>query len=156
KDSKVNVDADSSTNIITLPPFPSEPASTVYFVKLTVLDAAKKEVSSNFYWLPAKLSTIAWDKVKDTAFAPIATFEDLTALQQLPRVRLNATAKMEGNDQVRVTIHNPTKSLAFQVHAGIRGANSEDEILPVLWEDNYISLMPGESKTLAARYLKKD
>jgi len=110
----------------------------------------------NFYWLPAKLSTIAWDKVKDTAFAPIATFEDLTALQQLPRVRLSATAKIEGSDQVRVTIHNPTKNLAFQVHVGIRGANSEDEILPVLWEDNYISLMPGQSKTLTARYLKKD
>ena len=156
RDAKLNADPDSSTNVMTLPPFPPEPASTVYFVKLTVLDAAKKEVSSNFYWLPAKLSTIAWDKVKDTAFAPIATFEDLTALQQLPRVRLSATAKIEGSDQVRVTIHNPTKNLAFQVHVGIRGANSEDEILPVLWEDNYISLMPGQSKTLTARYLKKD
>jgi len=156
RDAKLNADPDSSTNVMTLPPFPPEPASTVYFLKLTVLDAAKKEVSSNFYWLPAKLSTIAWDKVKDTAFAPIATFEDLTALQQLPRVRLSATAKIEGSDQVRVTIHNPTKNLAFQVHVGIRGANSEDEILPVLWEDNYISLMPGQSKTLTARYLKPD
>ena len=71
-------------------------------------------------------------------------------------MRLSATAKIEGSDQVRVTIHNPTKNLAFQVHVGIRGANSEDEILPVLWEDNYISLMPGQSKTLTARYLKKD
>ena len=57
-----------------------------------------------------------------------------------------ATAKAEGTDQVRVTIHNPTKNLAFQVHLGIRGANSEEEILPVLWEDNYISLLPRRIK----------
>jgi exo-1,4-beta-D-glucosaminidase len=31
-----------------------------------------------------------------------------------------------------------------------------DEILPVLWEDNYVTLMPGESRTLTARYLSKD
>src|SRR5262249_46385651 len=27
-----------------------------------------------------------------------------------------------------------------------------DEILPVLWEDNYFSLLPGESRVVVARY----
>ena len=124
-------------------------------MKLAIHDGAGKEVSSNFYWLPAKLSAMAWDKVTDTAFAPIGTFEDLTALNQLPKVHLNATAKIKSEDQVRVTLRNPSKNLAFQVHVGIRGTNSEDEILPVLWEDNYVSLLPGESKVIAAHYLKK-
>ena len=31
-----------------------------------------------------------------------------------------------------------------------------DEILPVLWEDNYLTLMPGESRTVTARYLSKN
>jgi exo-1,4-beta-D-glucosaminidase len=124
-------------------------------VKLSLRDAAGKEISSNFYWLPARLSTLAWDKTPDTAFTPIATFEDLTALNSLPGVRLQAAAtseSSEGGDVVRVSIRNPGKDLAFMVHVGICAARSEDEILPVLWDDNYVSLLPGESRELSARY----
>jgi exo-1,4-beta-D-glucosaminidase len=32
-----------------------------------------------------------------------------------------------------------------------KGAKGE-EILPVVWEDNYISLMPGETRELTATY----
>jgi len=30
------------------------------------------------------------------------------------------------------------------------------EILPVLWDDNYIELMPGESREITARFLTAD
>jgi len=42
------------------------------------------------------------------------------------------------------------------VHVGIRPSGSAEEILPVLWEDNYLTLMPSESRTVTARYLSKD
>lgn len=76
-------------------------------------------------------------------------------LSQLQKVHLNACAFAhrypEGED-VRVQIHNPSKSLAFQVHLSVVDKKSGDEILPVLWEDNYFSLMPGESRVVVARY----
>lgn len=157
RESKADVEADSAKQALTLPPFPAEPGAATYFVRLSLRDKSGKEISSNFYWLPARLSTLAWDKTPDTAFTPIATFEDLTALNSLPQVKLRAVAKFEkaeGSDRVRVTIENPGRSLAFQVHVGVRKAHSEDEILPVLWDDNYISLLPGESKVMTARYLE--
>src|SRR5262249_55572159 len=136
----VNVEADTSKRVLTISPFPDQPPTAVYFVKLQLHDRAGKELSSNFYWLPAKLSTLDWDKTPDTVFTPIATFEDLPALNRLPLVRLEASGRIErgpGGDIAWVTLHNPSQNLAFQVHAGIGNANSEDEILPVLWEDNY-------------------
>jgi exo-1,4-beta-D-glucosaminidase len=157
RESKADVEADSAKQVLTLPPFPAEPGAATYFVRLSLRDKSGKEISSNFYWFPARLSTLAWDKTPDTAFTPIATFEDLTALNSLPQVRLQAAAKFEkaeGSDRVRVTIENPGRSLAFQVHVGVRKAHSEDEILPVLWDDNYVSLLPGESKVMTARYLE--
>lgn len=157
RESKADVEANSAKQVLTLPPFPAEPGAATYFVRLSLRDKSGKEISSNFYWLPARLSTLAWDKTPDTAFTPIATFEDLTALNSLPQVKLRAVAKFEkaeGSDRVRVTIENPGRSLAFQVHVGVRKAHSEDEILPVLWDDNYISLLPGESKVMTARYLE--
>jgi exo-1,4-beta-D-glucosaminidase len=30
-----------------------------------------------------------------------------------------------------------------------------EEILPVLWEDNYVSLLPGEERTVEARFPSK-
>jgi exo-1,4-beta-D-glucosaminidase len=156
---KADAAPDSSATVLTLPDLASLSPSSVYFVKLELTDSAGREVSSNFYWLPAKLAVIDWDNTPDSAFTPVKTFEDLTALNQLPGVKLQATAarvNTAAHDRVRVSLHNPSKSLAFQVHVGIRAAGSTDEILPVLWEDNYLSLMPGESRTITARYLSKD
>jgi exo-1,4-beta-D-glucosaminidase len=158
QEATIDVEADSSTRALTLPPLPSEPAATVYFLVLTLRDPAGKELSSNFYWLPTRPSTMAWDEVEDTAYAPVATFEDMTALNRLPKVRLEAAARYEGDaaaDRVHVTLRNPSPNLAFQVHVGVRRVGEGEEVLPVLWEDNYVALMPGESKSLTARYLEK-
>ena len=62
----------------------------------------------------------------------------------------------EANSRVRVTIKNPSERLAFQVHLGIRPKNETAEILPVLWDDNYFELMPGESREISARYFSAD
>jgi exo-1,4-beta-D-glucosaminidase len=156
---KADAGPDSSTTVLTLPDLPSQSQSAVYFLKLALADSAGKEVSSNFYWLPARLAVIDWGNTPDSAFTPVKDFEDLTALNKLPTIKLQASAMREktaANDQVRVRLHNPTKSLAFQVHLGIRTFGSREEILPVLWEDNYVALMPGESTTLTARFLSKD
>jgi exo-1,4-beta-D-glucosaminidase len=151
----IDMDPDRLQRVMTIPSFPSEPA--VYFLKLSLRDRTGREVSSNFYWLPRKLSTLDWDKTPDTAFTPIAAFEDMTGLNQLPSVQIQATARVErqsADSVIRVVLHNSSDHLAFQVHLAIRDSHSEEEILPVLWEDNYVSLMPDESKAIAARFLK--
>lgn len=155
---KTDAGPDSSTTVLTLPDFPAQSQSELYFLKLTLIDSAGKEASSNFYWLPTKLAVIDWENTPDSAFTPVKTFENLTALNSLPRVKLAISANRETSadtDKVRITLHNPSKNLAFQIHLGIRASGSSQEILPVLWEDNYVSLLPGEYKTLTARCLNK-
>src|SRR5208337_3733587 len=155
---KADAGPDSSATVLTLPDLPSQSQSAVYFLKLALTDPAGKQVSSNFYWLPAKLAVLDWDNTPDSAFTPVKTFEDLTMLNKLPNIKLQASATRErsaARDQVRVSLHNPSKNLAFLIHVGIRTSGSREEILPVLWEDNYLTLMPGESKTISARYLTK-
>ena len=62
-------------------------------------------------------------------------------------------AGASGDPEVRVRMHNSSRALAFQIHVGVRDGKSEDEVLPVFWDDNYVSLLPGESRELTARYL---
>jgi exo-1,4-beta-D-glucosaminidase len=149
------LEADGIRKVFDIPAFPDQPDATVYFLKLSLRDVHSKEVSSNFYWLPAKLSTMAWDKTPDTAYTPIATFEDMTALNHLPHVRLQATARLEAgknSSTVAVTLRNSDKYLAFQARLAVNhGAGGE--VLPVLWDDNYVTLLPGETKVVRATYI---
>jgi exo-1,4-beta-D-glucosaminidase len=51
-----------------------------------------------------------------------------------------------------VTVENQSKSLAFFVRLKVDKSKGGDEILPVLWEQNYVSLMPGEKREISATY----
>jgi exo-1,4-beta-D-glucosaminidase len=93
-----------------------------------------------------------WEK-SNWYTTPTASYADFTALSQLPRVKLKVTesTRREGADAItRVRLENPSQSLAFFVRLKVN--KGKEEILPVLWQDNYISLMPGEQREIAATY----
>lgn len=156
---QVNVDvaADSATRILTIPDISG--LSSTYFVHLVLENAAQKQVSSNFYWLSIKPDVLAWDKATwyDT---PTASYSDLTTLNNLMPVSLQLTGKSifaDGRNTTRITVKNPSNNLAFIIHLKITKPDDDkddpgDEILPVLWEDNYFSLLPGEEKEVSASY----
>ena len=86
---------------------------------------------------------------------PTADYADFTALSQLPKVKLKVTDRSErkGEDEVtHVALENPSKNLAFFVRLKVNKGAKGEEILPVVWEDNYISLMPGEKREVSASY----
>jgi len=86
---------------------------------------------------------------------PTESYADYTTLSQLPKVKLNVTERTEhkGEEAVtHVTLTNPSKSLAFFVRLKVDKGSQGDEILPVIWQDNYISLLPGEKREVTATY----
>ncbi len=151
-DGPVNIGPDGVARAFNLP----EPAglTRAYFVKLILTDAHGREVSGNFYWLSTKPETL--DKPRKGSewyYTPTREFADLTALTNLPIVHLNLSAKTarHGADEVtRVTTSNPSKSLAFFVHLKVN--RGSEEILPVIWEDNYFELTPGQKRVVTATY----
>ena len=46
--------------------------------------------------------------------------------------------------------------MAFFVRLKVNKGAKGEEILPVVWDDNYISLPPGETRSLTARYAYRD
>jgi exo-1,4-beta-D-glucosaminidase len=55
-----------------------------------------------------------------------------------------------------ITIKNTGKAVAFFVHVRVLKQKNADDILPVIFSDNYISLAPGESRTIESTYSNKD
>jgi exo-1,4-beta-D-glucosaminidase len=150
----VNIGSDGTVRVLTLPE-PSD-LSPVYFVKLKLEDNAGKSVSENFYWLSTQGDTL--DKPKsgsDWYYTPTKQYADFKALSSLPPVKLNVVAKSgrSGDEYAtHVTVENPTRSLAFFVHLKVNDDRTGEEILPVIWEDNYFSLLPGEKRDITATY----
>ena len=155
---RTDIGPDLTEKIFTFPRKAFELASPIYFAELTLTDAQGELVSANFYWLSAKKNYYNW---ADTdAYTAISSYEDFTALQSFPSAgKLNASASIEQASEgplVRVRLHNPSEHLAFQIHLGIHRKDESSEILPVLWQDNYIELMPGEAREIAAQFLSAD
>jgi len=159
KDVPVDVTPDSSTHVVAIPAI--DGLTSTYFVRLSLEDASGKTVSTNFYWLSTQPDELDWDQ-STWYYTPQRRYADFTALNNLPRVdlRYSAESEVKGDDGVtRVTVENPSRSLAFAVHLIIKivkhdeeHVREEAEILPVIWDDNYFPLMPGEKRTVAATY----
>ena len=93
--------------------------------------------------------------VDEGEVTPTASFADFTALSQLPKVKLKIIDRSErkGEEEItRIVLENPSKSLAFFVRLKVNKGVKGEEILPVVWQDNYISLMPGEKREVTATY----
>lgn len=148
---QLDAGSDSSNRVMTVPDSAFQQESQVYFVDLTLKDAKGSVVSRNFYWIPAKLTVFDWEKT-DYTHTPALEPADMQELRSLPQATVQAQLHEHpspGGETVDVTLHNPSQALAFQLSAAVRTKN-DGLVAPVLWSDNYIELMPGESRTLTA------
>jgi exo-1,4-beta-D-glucosaminidase len=153
REATVDLGADSSTKAFDLPK--PEGLTPTYFLKLELRDAAGKLVSDNFYWLSTKADVLDWAKRSDTVYTPQKEFGDLTGLNSLPKVRVAITKTVQGsgrNSSITVVVENKSDSVAFMVHPRLTGGKGGDDVTPIFWSDNYFSLLPGEKKTVMARF----
>jgi exo-1,4-beta-D-glucosaminidase len=152
RQAQTNVTSDSSQRVFIIPEIAD--LSSTYFLTLLLEDSAGKLLSSNFYWLSTKPDTLE-DTKATWYYTPTKAYADFSALSALPAVDLKVSAKSERKGKegiVRVTLENPSRSLAFFVRMKITRGREGEEILPVLWQDNYLSIMPGEKREIQATY----
>jgi exo-1,4-beta-D-glucosaminidase len=122
-----------------------------YFLRLR-LEEQGKVASENVYWLSTKPDTLDWKARKDTVYTPQATFADLTGLQGLKTVALEARAGLESSNRLRVTLHNTGTAPAFMAHVRVTKGKGGEDLTPIFWQDNYVFLLPGESRELVATF----
>jgi len=123
--------------------------SKVHFMKIELTDQGGKLVSDNFYWHNRACNPAKADELRDDN--KIVRYDDLTDLAKLPQVTLTAkakTAEKNGKVLVGVELTNPSQAVALMAHLQLRGAKSGVRVLPTTYSDNYVSLVPGETKRI--------
>jgi hypothetical protein len=105
--------------------------SAVHFLQLK-LSRGGETVSENFYWRGLDEN-------------------NFQALRHLPKVNISSKTQVEQKSGVwRLTteLSNLSESPALMVRIKAVRERSGDRILPVIYSDNYVALMPGESRTI--------
>jgi exo-1,4-beta-D-glucosaminidase len=86
---------------------------------------------------------------------PNKSFADFTALNTLPQAKVKVTSTFKpGAGQV--VLANTSDKVAFFLELELTKGEGKDLVLPVRWEDNYLSLLPGESKTVKVAFTEGD
>ena len=76
----------------------------------------------------------------------------------MPKTKIEVSHEFKDSgdkQQVHVTLDNTSEKLAFFIELDIKGEKSGETILPVFWDDNYVSGLPGEKKEIAGYFYTK-
>ena len=154
EEKKVNaqVKPDGSEKIYSLPE--SKPYSNVYFLDLKLYDQQDSMIAGNFYWLSRK-DDVPDFKNTEWFYTPLSEFADFTDLNKLPEVKVDVEDSIVNKNneyEITVKLHNPDKGIAFLIELNVTGDKSGKSVVPILWDDNYVSLTPDETKVVTGRF----
>ena len=134
---------------LTVPPL-GEVAGNAYFVDLRLVSADGEQLASSLYWLSTQPDVPDWD-ASEWFWTPMAEFADLQGLQSLPETEVEVKHSFAADgSRVDVELHNPGDRIAFFIELAVEQESSGHLAAPILWSDNYVTLMPGESRSVSA------
>jgi len=160
-----------ASNVLTpkVPATGSTPVQT-YFVEL-LLKQNGTLMDRNVYWLSTQPDVVNWGKSLGSPVGTASQYANLTGLQTLPASSITATSSTvnqagpAGADRATtVTITNTSAStVAFLLRADVRRGTAsgqelsgDNELQSSLWQNNDITLFPGESQTLTVTWNSAD
>jgi hypothetical protein len=104
------------------------------FMTLRLVNTAHEIISDNLYWLPDSTGLYS-------------------GLQHMNSAALAVEAVHSGTSHITVTLSNPAGGpLAFFNRISLVDPATKQRLLPVFYSDNYVSVLPGESKTVTLEY----
>jgi hypothetical protein len=104
------------------------------FLYLSLLDENKNLLGDNLYWLPDSTG-------------------NYSGLQEMKKANVQVSAQKIKEGKVEVTISNEKENpIAFFNRLSLVNTQTKKRILPAFYSDNYISVLPGESKKIFIDY----
>lgn len=127
--------------------------SPVYFVRCQMTDGSGKLLAENVYWESPTGDDVG-PASNDVQFkVNWERLADMTALNTMPSARVAVTGTYEdvnGETHAHIKISNSSKHVAFFLRAEISADAGGNEVLPIRYDDNYITVFPNESQTIEA------
>jgi hypothetical protein len=108
----------------------------IVLVKLELRNSSGEMVSENLYWLGAAS----------------ASYRRLNRLPSAPLAMTARSTRVGDNVQVRIELRNTGTAVSLANKLTLINAADGSRILPAYYSDNYVSLLPGESRQIEIEY----
>lgn len=135
KKSRVNSGEDTTIAWEKLSTLMPKAPSEVYYLRLSLTDK-RNTLSENLYIMGREEG-------------------NLRQLTAMPKAKVEQKVTFEGPCKLVLTLRNKDKVPATFIRLNLKGADGE-QILPVIYSDNYITLMPGEQKSVTISWKAED
>jgi hypothetical protein len=104
------------------------------FLSLRLLNLKQEVMSNNLYWLADEKGTYS-------------------GLQQMNSTDLDVKTRKVSPGKIEVLLTNPaSKPVAFFNRLALVEPQTKKRILPVFYDNNYVSVLPGEQKTVTLEF----
>jgi len=153
----LNVNPISSTSAMEVPRVKG--LTPAFFVRCQLKNGEGRLLADNIYWQSTTDDDLGPVENDDGFKLKQSSWADLTSLNHMPAADVEMSGSLEqtqGWVVATVILKNRSKTPAFFMRAEVIGGSSGDEILPIVWDNNYVTLFAGESKKLQARYKVTD
>lgn len=108
-------------------------------LRLTLLSSEGEEISHNDYWIGS-----------DHDYASLVNLK--------PSISVSVVSETIENGKrcYEIIVQNKGKDISPLTQLSLQGRKSHQEILPSLWSDNFLTLLPGEQRTLTLQVFEED
>jgi exo-1,4-beta-D-glucosaminidase len=142
----ISVAFNGINQVMLLPKYPE--STPVFFVRCQLFDKSGKLVVDNTYWKSQKDDDVGPQKNDYYTSLNQEKWSDMTSLNTMPTVKLEIEAqqkKVGEERQVTIRLHNPSTHIAFFERTTISKEKDGNEILPIQYTDNYVTVFPYET-----------
>lgn len=151
--SHIDVRAQDAVLAMMMPLVPN--LTSTYFVRCELFRGTRSRLVDNVYWQSTSLDDLGSQANDDEFSLAQTSWANFTALNGMPSVPLKVTARLlpsAGNDKAFITLHNSSRHIAFFERVELTNGKDADEILPITYSDNYVTVFPGETMYLTGTY----
>jgi exo-1,4-beta-D-glucosaminidase len=148
-----SIGANTSREAITVPRVPK--LASTHFVRAVLMTATRDVLAENVYWESNTDDDLGSAKNDEQFKTDLVKWADMSALNTMPRSDLDVSAQVSDRNaekQVTITLANPANRVAFFVRAEVTQGADGNEILPITYDDNYITIFPHEVRTIVAKF----
>ena len=148
-----SIGPNTSREAITVPRIPN--LDSTYLVRAVLMNATDRVLAENVYWESTTDDDLGETKKDEQFKTSLAKWADMSALSTMPRGDVDVSTQViesSGEQKLAITLANPTGHVAFFVRAEVTQGADGEEILPITYDDNYITVFPHETRTIVATF----
>ena len=149
----IDVAADSSVVAMSVPRVSG--LSTAYFVRCQFTGPEGSLLAQNAYWESITDDDLGSPSNDDQFTTKLEKWADLTSLDHMPPVNPKASGSLSRSAEEQtatITLANNSNHIAFFVRVELTRGRDGEEILPITYDDNYVTLFPHESRVITAKF----